>query len=56
MSRSMGQPDFYPFVLQPDVIRKLHFIHRVVASAGCPQDTGQLPPLPPLPAQTQSQS
>lgn len=44
MSRSMGQPDFYPFVLQPDMVRKLHFIHRVVTSAGWPQDAGQLPP------------
>lgn len=41
MSRSMGQPDFYPFVLQPDVVRKLHFIHRVVTSAGWPQDAGR---------------
>jgi hypothetical protein len=30
LSRSMGQPDFYPFVLTRDVIGKLHFIHRVV--------------------------
>ncbi len=32
MSRSMGQPDFYPFVLPQDVIAKLHFIHLVVSS------------------------
>ncbi len=32
MSRSMGQPDFYPFVLPRDVIAKLHFIHLVVSS------------------------
>jgi hypothetical protein len=48
MSRSMGQPDFYPFVLQPEVVRKLHFIHCVVTSAGCPQDA--------VPAQAPSQS
>ncbi len=30
MSRSMGQPDFYPFVLPRDVVAKLHFIHLVV--------------------------
>lgn len=32
MSRSMGQPDFYPFVLPHEVIAKLHFIHLLVAS------------------------
>ena len=32
MSRSMGQPDFYPFVLPRKVVAKLHFIHRVVAA------------------------
>ena len=31
MSHSMGQPDFYPFVLPHQVIAKLHFIHMVVA-------------------------
>jgi hypothetical protein len=30
LSRSMGQPDFYPFVLAPAVLRKLHFIHLVI--------------------------
>lgn len=34
MSRSMGQPDFYPFVLPQDVIAKLHFIHLVVIASG----------------------
>ena len=32
MSRSMGQPDFYPFVLPYAVVAKLHFIHLVVTS------------------------
>ncbi len=32
MSRSMGQPDFYPFVLPREVIAKLHYIHLVVTS------------------------
>lgn len=54
MSRSMGQPDFYPFVLQPGVVGKLHFIHRVVTSDGGPPDAGQ--PQPALPSQSQSQS
>jgi hypothetical protein len=30
LNRSMGQPDLYPFVLGPAVIRKLEFIHRLV--------------------------
>jgi hypothetical protein len=30
LSRSMGQPDFYPFVLSGDAVRKLFFVHRVV--------------------------
>lgn len=34
MSRSMGQPDFYPFVMPHAAVRKLHFIHMVVTQAG----------------------
>lgn len=34
LSRAMGQPDFYPFVLPAPVIAKLHFIHLVVQRAG----------------------
>jgi hypothetical protein len=34
LSRSMGQPDFYPFVLSPSVITKLHFIHLVIQNTG----------------------
>jgi hypothetical protein len=34
LSRSMGQPDFYPFVLSPAVIAKLHFIHLVIQQEG----------------------
>jgi hypothetical protein len=52
MSRSMGQPDFYPFVLHPEVVRKLHFIHRVVTSGNWLKDPGPLP----MPLQSQSQS
>lgn len=36
MSRSMGEPDFYPFVLGAAVVRKLHLVHRVVTSAPPP--------------------
>ncbi|MDQ3270958.1 MAG: putative zinc-binding peptidase [Pseudomonadota bacterium] len=32
MSRAMGQPDFYPFVLPHGVVAKLHFIHLVVSA------------------------
>jgi hypothetical protein len=34
MSRSMGQPDFYPFVLPRQVVAKLHFIHLLVTTGG----------------------
>nr|WP_258196777.1 putative zinc-binding metallopeptidase [Pseudomonas japonica] len=34
LSRAMGQPDFYPFVLPPAVVAKLHFVHLVVQAAG----------------------
>jgi hypothetical protein len=30
MSRAMGQPDFYPFVLPAAVVAKLHFIHCLI--------------------------
>jgi hypothetical protein len=30
LNRSMGQADFYPFVLSPKVMEKLSFIHQVV--------------------------
>ncbi|NRT54603.1 zinc-binding metallopeptidase family protein [Sphaerotilus uruguayifluvii] len=33
LSRSMGEPDFYPFVLAPAVVRKLHLVHRIVMRA-----------------------
>jgi hypothetical protein len=33
LARSMGQHDFYPFVLSKPVLKKLHFIHLVVKEA-----------------------
>lgn len=36
MSRSMGQADFYPFVLPNHVVAKLHFVHLVIKSASHP--------------------
>ncbi len=38
MSRSMGQRDYYPFVLEPAVVKKLHFVHRVVRESSLPGD------------------
>ncbi len=40
MSRSMGQPDFYPFILPRDAVAKLHFIHLVVSSRSWLQEEG----------------
>ena len=31
LNRSMGQPDLYPFVLPPDVIEKLRFVHNLIS-------------------------
>jgi hypothetical protein len=33
-SRSMGQPDVYPFVLNRSVVTKMHFIQCVMDSPG----------------------
>ncbi len=33
LSRSMGQPDFYPFALPHPAVAKLHFVHSVVQNA-----------------------
>jgi len=33
LARSMGQPDFYPFVMSRPVLKKLHFVELVVRSA-----------------------
>src|SRR5262249_16463180 len=32
LARSMGQPDFYPFVMSKPVVAKLQFVHLVVRS------------------------
>ena len=38
LARSMGQHDFYPFVMSRPVLRKMHFIQLVVKDArGTPQ-------------------
>jgi len=34
MSRSMGADDLYPFVIAPEVMRKLELVHRLVRAAG----------------------
>ena len=33
MSRTMGQPDFYPFALPMPAVAKLHFVHVVIGTA-----------------------
>ncbi|MBX0291171.1 putative zinc-binding peptidase [Hymenobacter sp. HSC-4F20] len=33
LNRSMGQPDSYPFIIGPEVVHKLAFIHRVCRQA-----------------------
>lgn len=33
IQRSMGQPDFYPFVLSQPVVRKLEYLHRLIRNA-----------------------
>lgn len=58
MSRSMGQPDFYPFVLPRDAVGKLHFIHLLVGSGSWRQPVENAPqaqpqPQPPIQSQTQ---
>lgn len=59
MSRSMGQPDFYPFVLPHEVIAKLHFIHLLVTSGSWRVQNDAVPvldlPSQPLQIQVQSQ-
>lgn len=37
LSRSMGERDFYPFVLPAMAVTKLHFVHRVIRNAAAPQ-------------------
>ncbi len=32
VTRSMGEPDFYPFILSMPAVRKLRLIHRLVQS------------------------
>jgi hypothetical protein len=34
LNRSMGQPDPYPFIISPDVTKKLAFIHKVAGDRG----------------------
>ena len=43
MSRAMGQPDLYPFVLAHKVIAKLQFIHLVVSEERHRGDTDPVP-------------
>ena len=49
-SRSMGQPDHYPFVLPREAIAKLHFIHEVIRSYSSPVALPVDPAAPPAAA------
>jgi hypothetical protein len=49
MSRSMGQPDFYPFVLPRAAVAKLQLIHMVVGDAPCPAAPPRAAAAPALP-------
>lgn len=55
LSRSMGQADFYPFVLSPTAVRKLFFVHRLVIDTAARGDataaaTAAPQAVPPAPA------
>ncbi|MFA9439623.1 putative zinc-binding metallopeptidase [Uliginosibacterium sp. sgz301328] len=39
LCRSMGQPDFYPFVLPASVARKLYFVDRIIGSHNLARST-----------------
>jgi len=39
LARSMGQPDFYPFVLSAPAVAKLHLVHRIVATEAAARAT-----------------
>ena len=39
LNRSMGNPDLYPFVLTPNVIAKLDFVHNLIHSKGAQYQT-----------------
>jgi len=36
LSRSMGERDFYPFVLSAPAVAKLHLVHRIVNACASP--------------------
>lgn len=59
MSRSIGHPDYYPFVLTPTSIEKLCFVHEAVKllrarlpKTGVAAKPGASAPQPPVPSQT----
>ena len=50
LSRSMGQPDYYPFVLPRAAVGKLQFVHQVVTQQREQQVPPALAPAPPVAA------
>jgi hypothetical protein len=49
LNRSLGQPDFYPFVLTGKVITKIDFVLRLIVSAQKEQEEAEPTPLDPAP-------
>ena len=49
LARSMGQPDFYPFVMSRTVVAKLQFIHCVVREARAASRARTAPSVPAAP-------
>ncbi len=44
LNRSMGQPDFYPFVLAPAALSKLDFVHRAIRQLAATEQPDAAPP------------
>lgn len=55
LTRSLGQPDAYPFALAENALAKLRFVHEVVSSVSS-VSTGAAPPPVPAPAPVPAQS
>ena len=48
LTRSLGQPDAYPFALAGEVLAKLRFVHDMVrAAAARPAPVATMAPMPP---------
>ena len=43
LNQSMGQADFYPFVLVPPVMEKMRFVHDVIRRSSIRENDSTLP-------------